>query len=133
MAEALFRVAAQAAGGENFEVASAGISAIEGSAASIRSVEALKDLGINLSGFHSQPVTEKLVDECAAIFVMTADHRHLLEIFFPKTAGKTFLMREFTSAPGDISDPIGAGIETYRRCRDSIKDCIPSILDFLQK
>ena len=59
MAEALFRQLV--ADRDDIEVQSAGVSAGRGQPASMDSVRALKTLGIDLSRFRSQPVTEELL------------------------------------------------------------------------
>ncbi len=131
MAEALFRQLV--AGRDDIEVQSAGVSAGRGQPASMDSVRALKTLGIDLSRFRSQPVTEELVEEATHIFVMTRDHRRLLELFFPEASGKTYLVREFDNGSPDVPDPIGLGREVYERCRDVIKRSLPDLLNFIDQ
>lgn len=131
MAEALFRQLVSDR--DDIEVQSAGVSAGRGQPASLDSVRALKTLGIDLSRFRSQPVTEKLVEEATHIFVMTRDHRRLLELFFPEASGKTYLVREFDNGSPDVPDPIGLGREVYERCRDVIKRSLPDLLNFIDQ
>ncbi len=131
MAEALFRQLV--ADRDDIEVQSAGVSAGRGQPASMDSVRALRTLGIDLSRFRSQPVTEELVEQATHIFVMTRDHRRLLELFFPEASGKTYLVREFDNGSPDVPDPIGLGREVYERCRDVIRRSLPDLLNFIDQ
>ncbi|MCX7869654.1 MAG: hypothetical protein N2322_06855, partial [Terrimicrobiaceae bacterium] len=100
MAEALFRAAA----GSAFSAASAGVSAASGQPASREAVEVLAEQGIDLSGFRSQPVSEKLLGEASVVFAMTRDHQRLLDLFFPEHSEKVMLLREPLGDGKDISD-----------------------------
>ncbi len=131
MAEALFRQLV--ADRDDIEVQSAGVSAGRGQPASMDSVRALKTLGIDLSRFRSQPVSEELVEQATHIFVMTRDHRRLLELFFPEASGKTYLVREFDNGSPDVPDPIGLGREVYERCRDVLRRSLPDLLNFIDQ
>ena len=66
------------------------------------------------------------------IFVMTRDHKRLLELFFPEAGEKTYLLREFEPGSPDVPDPIGSGREMYERCRDVLKKALPSLLQLIE-
>ncbi len=134
MAEGLFRALVQTRKLDGkFEAASAGTSAGRGQTPSIEAVRVLrKEEGVDISRQRSQPVTEALIEESAAIFTMTRDHRDILETLFPAAAGKVFLLREFKDGPLDVPDPIGQGPEVYARCKDTIKRALPGLLEFLE-
>ena len=131
MAEGLFKKLVGRRG--DIVVQSAGVSASRGLPASNDAVSALARDGINLSTFRSQPVSDELVQKATHIFVMTRDHKRLLELFYPEAAGKTRLIREFESGSPDVPDPIGLGRETYEQCRDTLKKALPSVLKFIEK
>jgi RpiB/LacA/LacB family sugar-phosphate isomerase len=134
MAEALFRRLVK--GRSDFEVASAGISAAARYPASANSVVALRQLGIDLGRFRSQPLTEALVRKADYIFAMTRGHLEVILTFFPEAAEKTFLLTEFQTGPergSDIPDPIGQGLESYIKCRERIKNALPSLLNFINQ
>ena len=134
MAEALFRRMVKGRG--DLEVASAGISAAARYPASANSITALRQLGIDLGRFHSQPLTEALVQKADYIFAMTHGHLEVILTFFPEAAEKTFLLTEFQAGPEkgrDIPDPIGQGLESYINCRDRIKNALPSLLNFINQ
>ena len=132
MAEGIFRRMVK--GRNDVVVASAGISAAAGYPASANSVVALRQLGIDLGRFRSQPLTEALVQKSDYIFAMTHGHLEVILTFFPEAAEKTFLLTEFQTGPergSDIPDPIGQGLDSYVKCRERIKNALPSLLKFI--
>ena len=114
-------------------VLSAGVSAPKGSSASRSAVDALSELGIDLASFRSQPVTGELLEQCTHVFTMTREHRRLLDLLFPEQGSKIRLVGEFIRGGGDVPDPIGQGLTTYKRCRDAIKSALAQILDFVDQ
>jgi glycine hydroxymethyltransferase len=130
MAEGLFR--RLLAGRDDIRVQSAGVSAGRGMPASRHAVQALSVDGVDLADFRSQPLSEELVGQATHIFVMTRDHKRLIELHFPEAAEKTYLLREFEPGAPDVPDPIGLGRETYERCRDILKRALPALLRFVE-
>ena len=114
-------------------VLSAGMNAPQGAHASQPAVAALSELGIDLLTFRSQPVTEELLERCTHVFTMTRDHYRLIDLLFPEHSGKVRLLGEFTKIGGDVPDPIGQGLTTYKRCRDVIKSALVQIRDFVDQ
>jgi len=118
----------------DWEVCSAGLAAGVGMPASEAAVEAMRELGTNLSAHRSRPVDRALVDGAAVIVVMTADHREQMVSLFPDAAQKIFLLKSFAgdAHAGDIRDPIGADVEMYRGIRDEITKALPGLVAFLE-
>ena len=135
MAEALFRRAA--AGRGEFRVFSAGLGAVDGQPPTAHSVEAMRELGIDISGQRSRMLTTDLVREADYIFGMTHSHVDTIALLYPPAAEKTFLLREFDDTleefEKDISDPIGGSYEVYENCRDQIEQGIASLLKFMEQ
>jgi RpiB/LacA/LacB family sugar-phosphate isomerase len=133
MAEGLFRRAV--AGRGEFKVASAGLGAMSGQPPSAHSVQALKEIGLDISELRSKPLTAELVKEADYIFGMTHSHADSLVVLYPQAVEKIFLLREFDDTlemyEKDISDPIGGSFEIYRECRDQIEQGIASLLGFV--
>ena len=134
MAEGLFR---QAVGGRNdYRVLSAGLGAMDGQPPSPHAVQAVKELGIDISGLRSRMLTPELVQQADYIFGMTHSHIDTVALLYPQAAEKTFLLREFDETldlfEKDISDPIGGSYEVYLNCRDQIEQGIVSLLRFLE-
>jgi glycine hydroxymethyltransferase len=134
MAEGLFRKETRGRG--EFRVISAGLGAIDGQAPSAYAIQALKELGVDISGQRSRMVTSALIDQADFIFGMTHSHVDTVNLLFPQAADKTFLVREFDETldlfEKDISDPIGGSYEVYLNCRDQIEQGIVSILRFIE-
>jgi glycine hydroxymethyltransferase len=135
MAEGLFRRLLN--GRPDVQVASAGVSALRGQPASLHTVEVLRRLGIDLSDFRSQPLTDYLVEQATWIFTMTRSHLDTIHLLYPEAADKTYLVCEFDAALAshtlDIPDPIGMGLDAYERTRDILNRALPSVLQFINQ
>lgn len=134
MAEGLFRHLVRGRG--DYTVLSAGVGAVNGQPPSLHAIQALKDLGMDISRQRSRTLTADLVARADYIFGMTHGHVNTIALLYPQAAEKTFLLREFDDTlevyEKDISDPIGEGLEVYRNCRDQIEQGIQSILAFIE-
>jgi protein-tyrosine-phosphatase len=125
MAEALFRVmAAERLGCRPDEierhgvvVASAGLAAWGGGPASAGAVEAMQEMGADLHGHESQPLTESLVSQADVILTMTASHRAAILAQFPEAGGRLAML---SPDRRDVSDPVGGTLDTYRSCARQI-------------
>ena len=133
MAEGILRHAVQGRG--HYRVMSAGLGAIEGQPPSPYAVQAVRELGIDISGQRSRMLTPALLDQADFIFGMTHNHIDTVMLLYPQAAEKTFLLREFDETldlfEKDISDPIGGSYEVYVNCRDQIEQGIASLMRFL--
>src|SRR6476646_5072325 len=123
MAEGLFRHVVQGRG--QYRVISAGLGAMEGQPPSPYAVQAVKELGIDISAQRSRMLTSQMVDEADLILGMTHSHLDTVMMLYPHAAEKVFLLREFDDALAifekDISDPIGGSFDVYLECRDQIE------------
>jgi protein-tyrosine phosphatase len=108
-----------------YMVVSAGVAAGPGSPPSPEAVEILSARGADISGHESQQVTPQLLSQADQIFTMTRSHRELLVREFPDVAPRVKLISRNGS---DVIDPIGAGMEEYRRCADQIEKYVQGIL-----
>jgi glycine hydroxymethyltransferase len=118
---------------DDITVLSAGISAQRGERATGQAVSTMAEERINLNSFRSQPVTEVLLSNCTHIITMTRDHKRLMNLFFPEHESKIRVLGEFTRSGGDVTDPIGQGISSYKHCRDIIKSALAQILTFVDQ
>ena len=136
MAEAIFRrLAAERLGcpPEEIEqhgvvVTSAGLAAWAGGPASAGAVEAAGELGGDLRGHESQPLTESLVQQADLILTMTASHRAALLAQFPEAGGRVVML---SPDRRDVIDPIGGSLETYRSCALQIQAHLQERIDTL--
>ncbi|MFZ4774659.1 MAG: serine hydroxymethyltransferase [Terrimicrobiaceae bacterium] len=126
MAEGLFRKLTEGLKGVTTE--SAGLSAAKGQPPSTDAVRVLAADNIDISKLRSQPVTEDLLKRATHVFVMTRDHQHLLDLFFPEASGKVSLLRGHEPGSPDVPDPIGQGRSVYEKCKETIARALPAIL-----
>ncbi len=135
MAEGIFRHLTQ--GRRDIQVLSAGIGATPGQVPSAYAVQAVKELGIDISRQRSRQLTADLVQQADYIFGMTHSHVDTVFLLYPQAAEKTFLLREFDDTldifEKDISDPIGGSYEVYLNCRDQIEQGIASLFRFIDQ
>src|SRR6478736_1192927 len=135
MAEGIFRNATHGKG--DYRVISAGLGAMEGQPPSHYAVQAVKELGVDISAQRSRMLTPELVHQADFIFGMTHSHIDTVMLLYPQAAEKTFLLREFDDTldpfEKDISDPIGGSYEIYLNCRDQIEQGIASLVRFIEQ
>jgi glycine hydroxymethyltransferase len=133
MAEGLARKALE--GRTDWQIASAGIGAVNGQPPSPHAVTALRQLGIDISGHRSRMLTGQAVREADFIFALTRNHAEGILYFHPEAAEKVFLLREFDSSADatdqDVADPIGGSLDAYLGCRDQIRRGVLSALEFV--
>src|ERR1035437_9635891 len=134
-AEGLFRHAVRGRG--EFRILSAGLGALDGQPPSPHSVQAMREIGIDISSQRSRALTAEMVRSADYIFGMTHSHVDTVALLYPQLAEKTFLLREFdeTLEPyeKDISDPIGSPYEIYVECRDQIEQGVVTLLKFMEQ
>ncbi len=134
MAEGIFRHAVRDR--DDYRVLSAGLGAAEGQPPSSFAVQAVRELGIDISSHRSRALTPDMVQQADYVFGMTHSHIDTVTLLYPQAAEKTFLLREFDETldqfEKDISDPIGGSLEVYLNCRDQIEQGIASLQRFLE-
>jgi len=135
MAEGLFRHAVQSRG--EFRVVSAGLGAMDGQPPTHFSVQAMREIGLDISHQRSRALTAEMVREADYIFGMTRSHVDTVALLYPQHAEKSFLLREFDDTieayEKDVSDPIGSPYEVYVECRNQIELGVASILKFMEQ
>ena len=133
MAEYLLRhhLGAQSA----WQIHSAGLAAGNGMAASEAAIEALAERKIDLTPHRSRTVTREMIDNAELIVVMTASHAREIQHRFPEARERVRRLKSFDPAggDGDIQDPIGSDLVTYRRIRDEIDEALLDLILYLQK
>lgn len=110
-------------------VASAGVAAWSGGKASDGALAAMAEIGCDLSGHGSQPLTENLVRQADIIWTMTASHRAAILSQFPEAGGRVALLSPDRL---DVLDPIGGPVATYRKCAQQIREHLLARLDTLE-
>ncbi|MDZ8118288.1 low molecular weight protein arginine phosphatase [Pontiella agarivorans] len=132
MAEALFL---QRQGDMGWEARSAGIFANTGAPASPHSITAMKEIGIDITGHRSQPLTSALTEEADFILAMSSNHAANICERFPEVGNKVFLINAFgtSKVPADVSDPFGGTLNTYKRTRDEIDRALSDLILFIRE
>jgi RpiB/LacA/LacB family sugar-phosphate isomerase len=135
MAEGIARLVLE--GRPGWKVASAGVGAINGQAASTHAVTAMRQLGRDISGHRSQMLTAQLVREADYIFALTQSHAEGILYYHPEAAEKLFLLREFDdsveSFDKDIADPIGGPLPGYIETRNQIEAGVRTAIAFIEQ
>ena len=119
MAEGILRDLA----GDKVSVSSAGIAAGI-STASKKSVDAMAEIGIDISGHTSKQLTPDMMAEADLILTMTKAHKMILVMSQPEFKEKIMTLSEWAETDEDVSDPYGGDLDKYRNCRDQIKGLI---------
>ncbi|MEH6986651.1 low molecular weight protein arginine phosphatase [Cytobacillus firmus] len=114
------------------EVKSAGVYAADGSKASENTKSVLEENGIPLQ-HQSSSMSEELIDWATYILTMTAGHKNTVLSMFPGAGGKTFTLKEFAGASGDIIDPYGGPVEIYRSTFKDLTEAIEQILNRVKR
>ncbi len=117
-----------------WDVASAGLSTLNGMPASGAASIVLGELDINMGMHVSRPVNRELVDSASLIVVMTASHLVQLRAIYPSVTEKSFLLKSFapTGRGGDVEDPVGSSVDVYRGIRDEIEEALPELISFMR-
>ncbi len=137
MAEGLFRAFSQQEEAlKGAVVASRGIQAFDGEAASEHSITALKKLwNIDISIHKAKILGKRDMDTSDLILTMTRQHRDFLRSSFPEKGDDIFTLKEYayqklpadTSAV-DITDPFGMPYQSYETCAKEIYDCVLQVI-----
>ncbi|WP_404446146.1 low molecular weight protein arginine phosphatase [Sutcliffiella horikoshii] len=113
---------------QGVEVKSAGVFAMPGSGASSQAQKVLKEKGLPVEHQSSQ-VSDELIEWADYIFTMTAQHKMLLENSYPKSLGKTYTLKGFAEQIGEVMDPYGGSVETYRATFEELQHVIETIVE----
>ncbi len=120
-------VPAERLGEFGFELGSMGVFAGAGGAASAHSVEALAELGGDLSGHRTTPARPEDVAALDRVYTMTPSHLAALRSMLPPGAADHVQLLSPTGE--EVVDPIGGSLDQYRRCRDQLRGMIAARLD----
>ncbi len=132
--------ALMAAAGTGIRITTAGTHVIERQPVSLRTRDALRAVGLNVSVHRSHQLTDDDVDQADLIVAMAAEHVRYVRRRHPSGAGRTatakWLAQHLDAGPepiaervarlglasvdpgrqGDVEDPAGGGDEDYAAC-----------------
>ena len=98
-------------------VRSAGVMTGGGSPPSGQAVEAMRQVGVDISDHASSVLTADLIQDADAIYTMTDSHRHAVLVHSPAAAEKT----QRLDPEGDIIDPFGGPVQVYVQTAEMIR------------
>jgi L-threonylcarbamoyladenylate synthase len=101
-------------------VMSAGSFAMPGARATPQAVEALREVGVDLSQHRSRPLTVELIHQADAIFTMSRAHAQAVMALVPAATQKVATL----DPEGDIDDPIGSDIMVYKDLAGQLRPLI---------
>lgn len=111
--------------GENlqeYKIYSIGTMAFNGDTASMYSIDAMMELGIDINSHRSQRVNPENI-EADILITMGKSHKEML-LNYDKSLNVYTLKELADLGEEDIKDPFGLGIESYITIRDEIMDAI---------
>jgi tRNA threonylcarbamoyl adenosine modification protein (Sua5/YciO/YrdC/YwlC family) len=108
-----------------FEVASAGVAAVTGERASPEAVDVVHEMGGDLRDHCSHSLTAEMVYQADYIFTMSENHWKQLAGLVPEATPRMALLRR---DGGNIADPMGMDIDTYRRTAREIEANLQPII-----
>lgn len=120
-------VIARAEGGDRVETRSAGTLGIEDHGASPEAVEAVAEIGLDLTGHRSRGVRTGDVAWADYVLVMEFHHANWLRDRYPEIGEKVLLLGSLAGTL-EIADPMGRPIQDYRRARGEILSGIRALL-----
>ncbi len=116
------------------EVVSAGTATVDGMPASANSVKVLEKVGIDISKYRSNELTEKMLEECFALFAMAHSHADIVRNRYRNVPERMVAVMDLVpnAEHADVFDPYGCGINEYFEVRDEIMGTIPYIVKYLE-
>lgn len=101
-------------------VRSAGVMTGGGSPATAQAVDAMEQVGVDLTGHASSVLTEDLIQDADVIYTMTDSHRQAVLMHSPSAAEKTHRL----DPAGDIIDPFGGPLDVYIQTAEMIRQAL---------
>ena len=101
-------------------VLSAGSFAMPGSRATPQAVQALKEMGADLTHHRSRPLTVDLIHQADMIYTMSRNHAHQVMALVPSATEKVATL----DPAGDIDDPIGSDVQIYQELAGQLRQLI---------
>lgn len=95
---------------KGINVISAGSFAMPGARATPQGIEALKELGIDLTRHRSRPLSVELIHQADWIFAMGRSHVQAVRALVPSASEKV----QTLNPDGEIDDPIGSDVGVYK-------------------
>ncbi|MDE6361965.1 MAG: low molecular weight protein arginine phosphatase [Clostridia bacterium] len=124
MAQAILQEKIDKEGLKNIEVDSAGIFCGYGEPMSRHTAEIIEKMDIFFT-HTTQPVTPKLLSSCDIVVTMTRDHKRMLA---GQVEDKKLFCFDDITGEGDIADPYGGNIASYRAVEAQLRSSIDKVV-----
>src|SRR5687768_15325069 len=105
-------------------VVSAGSFAMPGSRATPQAVEAVRELGADLTQHRSRPLTVELIHQADMLFTIGRSHAMAVAALVPSASDKV----DTLDPRGDIDDPIGSDVAVYQDLAGQLRKLIETRL-----
>ncbi len=114
-------------------VSSAGTHGLEGYPAEPFAIEALAEMGIDISKHRARQIDRAMVRSADLILTMTADHARVVKRLIRWRQQPPRMISEFDTqtATHDIADPYGEPLASYRTCIRTLRPCIKGVIFWL--
>ncbi|MBF7096165.1 low molecular weight protein arginine phosphatase [Alkalibacter mobilis] len=116
---------------DQISIDSAGTSVYYSEGANPKAIEAVGEMGIDISGHVSKQIDEKLIADADMVLTMTRTQKSHLHHLFPGYAFKITTIKEQAEENFyiDISDPFGSGLSTYRKTAYELQKTIKTLVE----
>ncbi len=132
MAEYLLKDLLEESGMADWEVASAGVAALQNSHPSEQAVKVMQEKNIDLTTHRARKVSPKILARAELILTMTKRHRLFLKEMLPGAADKIFTLKEYLAKEEkDVIDPFGSSDDYYRMTRDELEKLLVELVEKL--
>lgn len=132
MAQGYMKHAMAERGVKTVEVKTAGVMTIPGLIPTPEACQVMANAGIDIKGHRSSPLTPELIRKADVILGMTPFHVQFALRMSDDAKDKTYLLKEYAESDlknYQISDPMGATLEVYKRVYREMKLAIDKMLE----
>ena len=127
MAEAMFNKMLKEAGLDSqCHARSAGTWAMDGHPAPEDGQRAMMERGLDTSHHLSRVVTQEILDDSDLILTMEAGHKEALQVEFPFSSSKVFMLTEMVGSVSDIDDPFKRGLDQFKETASLLEEILSS-------
>ena len=89
--------------------------------------------GIDASSHVSTLLNDNVLRRSWLVLTMTKKHKEKILQLYPTSASKVFTLSEYAGSNNDIADPIGKGIEYYKKTFEEINEKIKIIFEKIKE
>lgn len=117
---------------KDFDVKTAGVMTIPGLIPTPEATQVMRNAGIDITQHRSSPLTPELIRKCDLILGMTPFHVQFALRMSDDAKGKTYLLKEYAESDMknyQITDPMGATLEVYKRVYREMKLAIDKMIE----